>query len=179
VAGRLLTVSPAAVKAVTVRRDACGSRLRLRALVATGHCGTRLARHLGVPSATVWNLLNGRTTGVSAALDASIRRLYDQIWNLRPPERTTAERRAAAAARTRAARNGWPAPMGLDDDLIDKPGYRPRSRWLPATGAAPSRSTIPARSARRHGTRRGHDVAAPGPSHAAVLPRRAAGEEVQ
>ena len=32
------------------------------------------------------------------------------------------------------AEQGWPAPMGLDDERIDDPGYRPRTRWRTATG---------------------------------------------
>jgi hypothetical protein len=99
-----------------------------------GHPGVSLARHLDVPPATVWNLLRGSTVTVSPDLDAAVRALYERIWNLRPPERTGAERRAAAAARARAAANGWPAPMGLDDDRIDDPAAQPRSRWRPATG---------------------------------------------
>ena len=29
---------------------------------------------------------------------------------------------------------GWQAPMGLDDEKIDDPAYRPRAQWHPATG---------------------------------------------
>jgi len=132
--GRLLAVTPAVLESVALRRDASGSRRRLRALVALGHPGASLARYLGVPPATVWNLLRGTTVTISAELETAIRSMYEQIWDLRPPERTAAESRAAAAARTRAAQRGWPTPMALDDDRIDDPAYRPRSRWLPASG---------------------------------------------
>lgn len=133
-AGRLLAVTPATLAAAATRHDATGSRRRLRALTAMGHPGASLARYLNVPPATVWNLLSGRSATVSAELDAAIRALYERIWNLRPPERSGAERRAAAAARARAAARGWPTPAGLDDDRIDDPAFRPRSRWRPATG---------------------------------------------
>ncbi len=140
VARRLLAVTPAILQNAASRRDATGSRRRLQALIAVGHPGASLARYLGVPSSTVWNLIRGTTVTVSAGLDASIRGLYDQIWDLRPPERTAAECRATAAARTRAAQRGWPAPMGLDDDRIDDPAYQPRSRWLPVGGAGTMRA---------------------------------------
>jgi hypothetical protein len=134
VGGRLLAVTPAAVKTAAARRDAVGARRRLRALTAMGHPGVSLAAYLGVPAATIWNLLSGRTATVSPSLDTAVRRLYERTWNLTPPERTGAERRAVAAARARAAECGWPAPMGLDDDRIDDPAYQPHSRWRPASG---------------------------------------------
>jgi hypothetical protein len=133
-AGRLLAVTPEAAQQAALRRDACGSRHRLRALIALGHPGASLARHLGAPSAVVWNLARGRTATVSIELQTAICGLYGQLWNQQPPERTAAGRRSAAAARAKAAERGWPPPMGLDDDRIDDPAYRPRSRWLPASG---------------------------------------------
>ena len=131
---RLLAVTPELLGNAALRRDACGSRRRLQALIAIGHPGASLARYLGVPSPVVWSLIRGTTTTVSANLENSVRSLYDRIWDLRPAECTAAECRAAAAARTRAAQRGWPTPMGPDDDRIDDPDYRPRSRWQPASG---------------------------------------------
>lgn len=133
-AGRLLAVTPAVLENTALRRDATGSRRRLRALVAAGYPGASLARYLVVPPATAWNLIRGKTVTVSAGLELSVRALYDRIWDQQPPERTAAERRAVAAARTRAARQGWPPPMGLDDDRIDDPAYRPRRRRVPGSG---------------------------------------------
>lgn len=147
--GRLLAVTPAALAAAATRRGATGSRRRLQALTAMGHPGASLARYLNVPPATVWNLQRGRSATVSPELDGAIRALYDRIWNLRPPERTGAERRAAAAARARAAAGGWPAPAGLDDDHIDDPAFRPRSRWRPAAGVGVA--NLPARPGHQPG----------------------------
>jgi hypothetical protein len=76
--------------------------------------------------------------------------LYDELWDQPPPESTGAQRRAAAAARNRAARNGWPAPMGLDDGQIDDPGYRPRAHWRPADAAC---TVIPSARHASHQTR--------------------------
>jgi hypothetical protein len=99
-----------------------------------GYPAVSLARRVDVPPWAVRAVIGGRVNTVTAALHAAVCELYDQMWDLRPCERMPAERRAAAAARTRAARHGWPAPMGLDDDRIDDPGYQPRAGWHRGTG---------------------------------------------
>ena len=138
-ARRLLAVTPGALQQASARRDATGARRRLRALTAMGHPAVSLARRLHVPPSAVRAVIGGQAATVTVAMHVAVCELYDQIWDLRPFERTPAERRAAAAARTRAARHGWPPPMGLDDDRIDDPGYQPRTRWHPATGTGASR----------------------------------------
>jgi hypothetical protein len=135
-ARRLLAVTPGALRQASARRDATGARRRLRALTAMGHPAVSLARRLDVPPSAVRSLIGGQAATVTVAMHVAVCELYEQIWDLRPFERTPAERRAAAAARTRAARHGWPPPMGLDDDRIDDPAFRPRTRWHPATGVA-------------------------------------------
>src|SRR5689334_17549833 len=113
-----------------------GARLRLRALVAIGHSPVRIARALGagVSMRTVRLMLAGEdTTPTPAQLD-QIRDLYEHWWDLCPPERTRGERVAAAAARRRARAASWCTGMGLDDDLLDEPGYRPQCAWQRATG---------------------------------------------
>jgi len=138
-ARRLLAVTPSALQRVGARRDAAGARRRLRALTAMGHPAVSLARRLHVPPSAVRAVIGGRAATVTVAMHVAVCELYEQIWDLRPFERTPAERRAAAAARTRAARHGWPPPMGLDDDRIDDPNYQSRTRWHPATGNSASR----------------------------------------
>ena len=114
--------------------DAIGTRLRLRALCAMGHSQTRIARALGEPIWVINRIMGGVTRVVSPQLRADARALYDMWWCLRPPERTVAERKAAAAARSRAERCHWCTGAGLDDDDLDTPGYRPRSTYRPAEG---------------------------------------------
>ena len=118
--------------------DAAGTRLRLRALAAIGHSDRRIGRALGVPDWFVTKIMSGKTRMVTPGVRATVRRLYDAWWDLRPPTGTPAEARAAAAARARARRGRWCTPMGLDDAEIDTPGYRPRTPWRPAlcTGVA-------------------------------------------
>jgi DNA-binding transcriptional regulator YdaS (Cro superfamily) len=120
----------------TLRRgrvDAGGTRLRLRALHVMGHGSARIARALGVREEAVRQIVRDAPT-VSRALRDAASDLYDTWWDKRAPERTRAERAAATAARRRAIAGNWCAGAGLDDDLLDAPGYKPRSNWKPATG---------------------------------------------
>jgi hypothetical protein len=116
------------------RVDACGTRLRLRALHVMGHGAARIARALGVRQITIQDLVSGDARTVSPRLRDAITDLYDAWWDKRAPERTRAERAAAAAARRRAIAGDWCAAAALDDDQLDIPGYRPSQGWKPATG---------------------------------------------
>jgi len=140
---RLLAVTPAIVEQVAARRDATGTRRRLQALIAVGHPPAALAHRLGLAPRMVARIVRRTSATVSPALHSAICDLYDRLWDVAPPERTPAERRAAAAARALAAGHGWPAPMGLDDSRIDDPAYRPRAHWRPAAGSGdvPGRSS--------------------------------------
>ena len=138
--GRHATSSTAVVIPMTsatgphARIDAAGTRLRLRALHVMGHGSARIARALGVREMTILVLARGDTPTISPHLRDLIADLYDAWWDKRAPERTRAELAAATAARRRARVSNWCAPAALDDDQLDTPGYRPRSRWRPATG---------------------------------------------
>jgi plasmid maintenance system antidote protein VapI len=116
------------------RLDAGGARLRLRALHVMGHSSARIARALGVRELNIRRIVRGDTTTINAKLRDAITDLYEAWWDKRAPERTRAERGAALAARRRAIAGNWCAGAGLDDDELDTPGYRPASRWKPATG---------------------------------------------
>ena len=121
------------------RLDAGGTRLRLRALHAMGHGSARIARAVGAREMTIRRLVRGDARTVSPRLRDAITAVYDAWWDKRPPERTRAERAAATAARRRAIAGNWCAGAGLDDDLLDVPGYRTRTGWRSAigTGIAP------------------------------------------
>jgi hypothetical protein len=116
------------------RVDGGGTRLRIRALYAMGHSSARIARAARVDEQIVQRLARGRIRTVSPQLRTAVAAVYDTWWDKRPPERTPAERTAAVAARRRAIRGNWCAAAGLDDDLLDQPGYRPEASWRPATG---------------------------------------------
>jgi len=131
------------------RLDAGGTRLRLRALHVMGHGSARIARALGAREMTIRRLTRGDASSVSPQLRDAVADLYDAWWDKRAPERTRAERAAATLARRRAAAGNWCAAAALDDDRLDTPGYRPRSRWRPATGTGVAPDIRP--PARRHG----------------------------
>src|ERR1700683_151822 len=100
------------------RLDAGGTRLRLRALHVMGHSSARIARAVGIRELTVQRLVNGDATTISPHLRDAITGIYDAWWDKRAPERTRAERAAAAKARRRAQACNWCAAAALDDDLL-------------------------------------------------------------
>ena len=111
------------------RRNACGSRRRLQALVALGHPPAELARQVGISRPRLRRILHGETQHVSTAVHRDICALYDQLWNQAPSEHTGRQQLASDSARQQADAAGWPPPMALDDDKIDHPAYRPRAAW--------------------------------------------------
>jgi len=104
-----------------------------------GHGSARIARALGTREMTIRAIVRGDAPTVSTALRDAATDLYDTWWDKRAPERTKGERAAATAARRRAIAGNWCAGAGLDDDELDTPGYKPKSKWKPArgTGVAP------------------------------------------
>ena len=116
------------------RLDAGGTIWRLRSLIAMGHDATRIARALNIRPHIIQKLVRGDTTTISPEFRDLACQLWDAWWDKRPPEATWSQRRAADAARRRAECFGWPAAAGLNEDELDEPGYRPFSRYRPATG---------------------------------------------
>ena len=148
-----MTLATTTVHQLTFARlDAGGTRLRLRALHVMGHGSARIARALGVREETIQRLVRGDARTISPPLRDAIADLYDAWWDKRAPERTRAERAAAARARRRASAGNWCAGAALDDDQLDVPGYRPRTGYRPATGTgiAPD-IRLPVRRYRRKG----------------------------
>jgi hypothetical protein len=139
---RAAHLAPAAAGA---RVDANGTAWRLRSLVAMGHDCARIARALGARPELVRRIVRGQARTVTAAFAAAAAGLLDAWWDKTPPRCTPAERRAAARARHQAEANGWPAAAGLDEDHLDTPGYRPWSRYRPATGTGTAPDFPPAR----------------------------------
>ena len=132
----LLAVTSQAVE--KIRLDAGGARLRLRALHVMGHGSARIARAVGASEKTIRKLVRGEAITIRPQLHDAIAALYEIWWDKRAPERTHAERCAAASACRRAIAGNWCA-AALDEDKLDVPGYRPRYGWKPArgTGVAP------------------------------------------
>jgi len=135
-----MSIGTTTVRQLTFARlDAGGTRLRLRALHVMGHGSARISRALGVREETIQRLARGDARTISPPLRDAIADLYDAWWDKRAPERSRAERAAAARARRRAIAGNWCAGAALDDDQLDVPGYRPRTGYRSAigTGIAP------------------------------------------
>ena len=111
-------------------RAASDTRTQSHVLHVMGHGSARIARALGVREDTIRRLVRV----VTPPLRDAVADLYDAWWDKRAPERTRAERAAAARARRRAAAGNWCAGAALNDDQLDIPGYRPRAGYRPATG---------------------------------------------
>jgi len=117
-----------------LRLDAGGAMWRLRSLVAMGHDASRIGHALQVHPKAIQKLLRGETAEVEPGLRDLVCQLWNAWWDKRPPERTRTERRLASTARRRAEQHGWCPPLGLDEDELDEPGYRPYSRYREASG---------------------------------------------
>jgi hypothetical protein len=142
VARRLLAVTQDDIR--RLRPSANGAVWRLRALVAMGHSCTRMASAVGRPPAALRRIVRGEALTITPELRQAVTALFDAWWDKAPPCRTRREKLAASSARRRAALHNWPCPAGLDEDQLDKPGYRPRAGWLPATGTGVADPFIPA-----------------------------------
>ena len=94
-----------------------------------GHGSARISRALGVREETIQRLVRGDGRTITPALRDAIADLYDAWWDKRAPERTRAERAAAARARRRPARELVRAPA---------PPSMTTSSTSPATAPAPA-----------------------------------------
>jgi hypothetical protein len=149
--GRYQQMTTLTAVSASTRLDAGGTTWRLRSLIAMGHDSSRIARALNVPPKAIQQLVRGDTPTVSPEFRDLACQLWNAWWDKCPPETTHAQRRAASAARRRAELSNWPAAAGLDEDELDEPGYRPFSRYRPATGTstAPGFRQAPPRAATR------------------------------
>jgi uncharacterized protein YoaH (UPF0181 family) len=95
----------------------CGAVLRLRALQGIGHSLRDLARMLGYAGpGALGPLVYGQRQRISQQRHERVKELYDRLWNTPG---------SSDRARAHAARQRWPLPLDLDDDLIDDPAYEP------------------------------------------------------
>jgi hypothetical protein len=95
------------------RVDVIGTRRRLQALIAVGWAPELLAARLGRHPGSLHCSMTSRSVTARTARDVAA--LYEQLWNVRPPELTDEQRAAADAARAHAAAHGWPPPLAWDD----------------------------------------------------------------
>ncbi|MBF8186356.1 hypothetical protein ITP53_11460 [Nonomuraea sp. K274] len=88
-----------------------GTQRRIEALIAIGWHVEEIERRLS--SKEMVRRMRQRER-VESATARKVAALYEQLWNVAPPEST-----AALRARKRAERKGWPRPMEWDDDWLD------------------------------------------------------------
>ena len=124
-----------------LRASINGTALRLRALAVVGWSNTDIAARLGTTPFVVWGWQHARGQWITPESAARVAALYDAVWDQPPPGRY------AVKIRRHAARMGWLPPMGLDDDLIDQPDYRP---VMPTGGAWDPKPCGTPAAARRH-----------------------------
>jgi hypothetical protein len=93
--------------------SATGTRRRLQALVAVGWPHDELAARLGRSPAGLRRSMLSDAVTAQTAQDVSD--LYEQLWNLSPPQSTDDQRAAADAARAFAGERGWLPPLAWDD----------------------------------------------------------------
>jgi len=123
--------------------DAGGTMWRLRSLLAMGHDTSRIARALRARPRLIRDLIRGDIGVVSPQLRDLACQLWDAWWDKRPPERTPTECRVATSARHRAQASNWCPPLGLDEEYLDDPSYRPYSIYRPATGTGIAADFVP------------------------------------
>ena len=106
---------------------------------AGGHGVAHLAMPVSTASSTYLSIGRGMTGTVSHGLRDAISALTSScgIRDQRPLERTLAERRPAAAARTWAAHHGWPARW--DSMMTASMTYLPAAYPLPPSHRRPER----------------------------------------
>lgn len=119
-AARIVALAPVAGEAGRV--DATSTHRRIRALMALGWDGARIAERMGVTCGAVhrWLERSRVTTGTRSRVAA----VYDQLWGQSPPMDWRATR-----CRSMAVRRGWALPLQWDDDDgphgIDNPAATP------------------------------------------------------
>ena len=121
-AERLLRVDvSAANRAPRNRIDATGTRRRLQALVAIGWTPSRLAAEM---ARSTTNLKRSMTSAsVTATTAQQVSDLYERLWDVWPPNATSAQRAAIDTSRTYALQHRWLPPLDWDD--IDADPHRP------------------------------------------------------
>lgn len=99
--------------------DGTGTRRRLQALIAVGWSRSKLAKQVGIHRTNLCGIVTADSVRADTA--RKVKAAYSRLWDQQPPMGTTADRRAADAARREAAAKGWPPPAAWDDDWLELP----------------------------------------------------------
>lgn len=109
--------------------DTTGTARRLHALSAVGWSQRMIGERYGVAPSTVgwWSKMTNTTPRVANL----VRRIYDDLAMMQPPQETKYQKQAVSKAKRAARLNGWPPPLAWDDDTIDDPTAEPADDWKP------------------------------------------------
>jgi hypothetical protein len=107
-----------------------GIQRRLQALSYLGWSMTEVAKHSGVPEATLNRIRHGGSEAsyLQESTYTGVVTAYARLWDTQPPPS-----RAATYVRRNAILNGYASPLAWDDDTIDDPDAKPIG--LPSTAS--------------------------------------------
>lgn len=128
-AARLMSVTAATRVPPDRLTGVCGPMRRLQALSAGGWPPAVLAGLLGLHRSQVRDIRDGRQQQILQVNAEKISRLYDQLWNTRPPAGTRWERTAVTRTVRHAAQKGWVPAAAWDDDQVDDRAGQPAQGW--------------------------------------------------
>lgn len=103
--------------------NSIGTIRRIQSLMACGYSMTLIAKEAGTSKRAVSKIMQSEKVRSTTA--ESFKSVYDKVWNIAPPQRTSAEKKGYTLAKKMAAQNHWVPPMAWDDDEIDDPSAKP------------------------------------------------------
>jgi transcriptional regulator with XRE-family HTH domain len=119
---RILSIKPDLADGAVI--DSTGATRRIQALVAIGWSQSKIAARLGLLPANFTPLVHG-TRGVTVATARAVAKLYDELWDVLPPNEEWRDKISYTRAVRHAAAHGWAPPLAWDDELIDDPQATP------------------------------------------------------
>lgn len=105
--------------------DPTGTQRRLRALVALGWSQAKLAERIEWTPSNFSSLIHGTYGHVTVDTARSVRGLYEELNEQRPPEQEHRDKIAASRSRRYAIEHEWFPAIAWDDDTIDDPAAHP------------------------------------------------------
>ena len=122
---------PIQVPEVNIRGlvDGEGTARRLQALAVMGWSGVEIAKHLNRHPSYVRKLMTAMW--VQKRTREDVARVYDELWDKKPPLSTPQQRSVASRTAKLAAANGWAGPLHWDDIDTDP---EPATTENPRTG---------------------------------------------
>lgn len=123
-AERYLTIPmPTRLDEIAARHDVAAgpTRDRIRALARIGWSAPAVARAARVEQQSIYRARDARDDAwVSARTARRVAAAYDELWDRHPIPQTRFQAAAISRVKAHAERRGWPPPMGLDDEELDR-----------------------------------------------------------